>query len=80
MKFPLQRAKYDIFHLLRQLSTGLVLRVASALAGAKFEKGGAKDHFAVYLVFEAPFCLGRGWLCLLLKDTLGTCNSSSNQV
>ena len=31
---------------------------------------GSKDHFAVYLVLQAPFCLGRGWLYLRLKDTL----------
>ena len=34
------------------------------------EKGGPKDHFAIYLVIEAAFSSGRGWLCLPLKDTL----------
>ena len=29
-----------------------------------------KDHVAMYLVLEAPFYLGRGWLYLPRKDTL----------
>ena len=32
--------------------------------------GGAKDHFSIYFVLEAPFSFGRGWLYLPLKDTL----------
>ena len=37
---------------------------------ARLEKGGPKDHFAIYLVVQAPFSLGRGWLYLPLEDTL----------
>ena len=34
------------------------------------EKGGPMDHFAIYLVLQAPFSLGRGWLYLRVQDTL----------
>ena len=43
---------------------------AAERAGEDLEKGGPKDHFAIYLLPEGPCSLGHGLLYFPQNDTL----------
>ena len=49
--------------------TSIPFRLSAA--SALLEKGGPKDHFAIYLLPEGPCSVGRALLYVLQNDTLG---------